>query len=94
VDKPVFTAQLPEEVLKDLSKAVSAHLKLIKKTSLKTFRKSLDYHPNRLSPVDFLLLKVLHKQFDEESHAGLSMAIGTTRKTLAQVKRFLSHGSL
>lgn len=94
MDKTIFKTDLPTETLRELSKSVSAHLKLIKKSSLKTFKKSLDYHPTRLFPVDFLLLKVLHKQFDEESHAGLSMAIGTTRKTLAQVKRLLSHGSL
>jgi len=79
---------------RDLTKSVAAHLKLVKKTTLKSFKKSFNYAPSRLSPLDFILLKVLHQQFDGDSHAALPVLIGTTRKTLSQLKRFLSHGSL
>lgn len=79
---------------KELEKSVSKILKSKKARSKKSQEKEMLYQPRRLSPVNYLVLKVLHGQFGEDSHAAIPIAIGMVRKSLSQVKRLLSHGSL
>lgn len=66
----------------------------MRKSAGKSVETNLRYHPSRLSPVDYLVFKVLHGQFGESPYPVLPAAIGMVRRTLMQTKRFLSHGSL
>lgn len=77
-----------------MGELVGQSLKEIRKNVRKSVEKEIVYHPKRLSPLDFIILKVLHGQFDKKSYPALPIALGVARKTLSQAKRLLSHGSL
>jgi|688.fasta_scaffold37437_2 hypothetical protein len=77
-----------------MQKEVAETLKAFKKASRKTWERDLSYQPQRLSPLDYIVFKILHQQFGEDSPSLFPIAIGIARKTINQAKRILSHGSL
>ena len=90
----IFKCSLSEALSKKMNESVSHSLRQIKKNYKKQIEKDLVFHPKRLSPIDFIVLKVLHGQFGKKSYPAIPIALGVARKTLGQAKRLLSHGSL
>lgn len=94
VSKPIFQVDLPASLKKELSRSISRDCKAVKTKSKKSQEKEMLYQPGRLSPLNYLVLKVLQGQFGENSHPAIPIAIGLARKGISQAKRILSHGSL
>ncbi|MFM8269144.1 MAG: hypothetical protein ACKN9V_03060 [Pseudomonadota bacterium] len=94
MNKLVFQAELPTSLKKDLETSISKEFKKNKARSKKSQEKEMIYQPGKMSPLNYLVLKVLDSQFGERSHPALPIVLGIARKGLSQVKRLLSHGSL
>lgn len=94
MSKPTFRAEWPPEIQKAVKKSVEKLQKTLKRSSMPTLEEEMQYQPSKLSPLNYVLLKVLHGQWEHRSLSVLPLAIGMTRKTLSQAKRLLSHGSL
>lgn len=85
-EKLLFSASLPFEQKKSV-------LKAYRKLSPKALEKAWVFKPQKLLPVDYLTLKILHQQFRKGRRSLLPLGIGMTRKALYQAKRVVSHGS-
>lgn len=94
MNKLVFQVDVPASVKTELVKTFSKEMKSQKKRWKKSHEKEMEYHPGRLSPLNYLVLKVLHDQFGGNSHPAIPIAIGIARKSFSQIKRLLTHGSL
>jgi hypothetical protein len=94
VSKPSFQADLPGTLKKELGAKISKESRSVKKKLKKSQAEEMQYHPGRVSPLDYLVFKILHGQFGENSHPAFPIAIGVFRKGLSQIKRLISHGSL
>ena len=94
MSKLFFQADWPAPLKKQVSEQIAKEYKAARSKGKKRAEKEMQYRPGKLSPLDYLVLKVLHGQFGENSHPAIPIAIGMARKSLSQIKRLLSHGSL
>jgi hypothetical protein len=94
VSKKLFKADLKISSLNSVEKSVQKVKRTLRKNQKDLKGNHLSYYPSRLSPVDFLLFKLLHGQFGRKPFPVLPVAVGMARRTFAQAKRLLSHGSL
>ncbi|NBV50941.1 hypothetical protein EBR78_06955 [bacterium] len=94
MSKPTFRAEWPPEIQKAVKESVQKTQKALKRSSKPHFDEEMQYQPSKLSPLNYVILKVLQGQWEHRSFSVLPLTIGMTRKTLSQVKRLLSHGSL
>lgn len=94
MSKKLFKVDLKDSVVTSVDASTRAALKTVKKSGKKMVENNLKYHPSRLSPLDYLVFKILHGQFGQKPYPVLPVAIGMVRKSLSQAKRLLSHGSL
>lgn len=94
MSKPTFRAEWPLEIQKAVTKSIQANKKALKRSSSFQYEEAMQYQPSKLSPLNYVLFKVLHGQWEHRSLSVLPLAIGMTRRTLAQAKRLFSHGSL
>ncbi|NBX77079.1 MAG: hypothetical protein EBQ92_11030 [Proteobacteria bacterium] len=67
MSKLFFQADLPASQNKDLRAKISKELRSARRSLKKSQQEEMHYHPGRVSPLDYLVFKILHSQFGEKS---------------------------
>jgi hypothetical protein len=84
VSKLSFQADLPGSLKKELGAKISKESRSVKRKLKKSQLEEMQYHPGRVSPLDYLVFKILHGQFSENSHPIFPIASRLVRKMLTR----------